>query len=114
MAPLHDSTINVSILQGFDHVDDILKLIFQYLNMLREEGPQKWIFDEYCRLNEMQFRFKDKENPLPLVSNIVHSMTVYPLKEVMSANFLLSEWRPVCIIRSFICVCAKIIYFIFS
>lgn len=42
----------------------------------------------------MQFRFKDKENPLHLVSNIVHSMLVYPLNEVLSANYLLTEWRP--------------------
>lgn len=42
----------------------------------------------------MQFRFKDKENPLHLVSNVVHSMIVYPLKEVLSANYLLTEWRP--------------------
>lgn len=64
------------------------------MNLLRESKPQKWIFDEYCRLNEMQFRFKDKENPLHLVSNIVHSMLIYPLPEVLSANYLLSEWRP--------------------
>jgi len=75
-------------------MDDILKLIFQYLNLLKKTGPQKWIFDEYCRLNEMQFRFKDKENPLHLVSNVVHSMLVYPLPEVLSANYLLTEWRP--------------------
>lgn len=80
--------------QGFDHVDEILKLIFQYLNLLKQEGPQKWIFDEYRKLNEMQFRFKDKENPLNLVSNVVHSMIVYPLADVLSANYLLTEWRP--------------------
>lgn len=42
----------------------------------------------------MQFRFKDKENPLHLVSNIVHSMLVYPLPEVLSANYLITEWSP--------------------
>lgn len=42
----------------------------------------------------MQFRFKDKENPLHLVSNVVHSMLVYPLNEVLSANYLLTEWKP--------------------
>lgn len=79
---------------GFDHIDDIIKLIFQYFNLLRAEGPKKWIFDEYRKLNEMQFRFKDKENPLSLVSNIVHQMITYPLPDVLSANYLLTEWRP--------------------
>lgn len=62
--------------EGFDHVDDIIKLVFQYINMLRKNEPKKWIFEEYCNLNEMQFRFKDKENPLALVSSVVHSMQV--------------------------------------
>ncbi|KAL7034103.1 hypothetical protein ACKWTF_007861 [Chironomus riparius] len=78
---------------GFENIDDIIKLIFQYLNLLREKGPQKWIFDEYCKLNEMQFRFKDKENPLSLVSNIVHQMITYPIPDVLSANYILTEWR---------------------
>lgn len=80
--------------EGFDHIDDICKLIFQYLNLLRKEGPQQWIFDEYRKLSEMQFRFKDKENPINLVSNVVHQMMTYPLTDVLSANYLLSEWRP--------------------
>lgn len=79
---------------GFDHVDDIVKIIFQYINMLKKEGPQKWIFEEYCDLCEMQFRFKDKENPLSLVSNVVHSMQSYPLEEVLAAPYLISDWRP--------------------
>ncbi|XP_058832419.1 insulin-degrading enzyme [Topomyia yanbarensis] len=79
---------------GFEHIDDIVKIIFQYINMLKKEGPQKWIFEEYCNLCEMQFRFKDKENPLSLVSNVVHSMQSYPLEEVLAAPYLISEWKP--------------------
>jgi insulysin len=80
--------------EGLNHIDDILQLIFQYLNMLREKKPQQWIFDEYRKLNEMQFRFKDKENPLHLVSSIVHQMILYPIPDVLSAHYLLTEWRP--------------------
>ena len=79
---------------GFEHIDDIIKIIFQYINLLRKEGPKKWIFEEYCNLSEMQFRFKDKENPLSLVSNVVHSLQSYPLEEVLAAPYLISEWRP--------------------
>lgn len=34
--------------------------------MLKANGPKKWIFEEYCNLSEMQFRFKDKDTPLSL------------------------------------------------
>ena len=35
----------------------------QYLTMLREQELQKWIFEENHDINEMLFRFKDKEEP---------------------------------------------------
>lgn len=62
--------------------------------MLRTGGPQKWIFEEYLNLSEMQFRFKDKETALILVSSVVHSMQLYPMQEVLTAPYLISEWRP--------------------
>lgn len=62
--------------------------------MLKANGPKKWIFEEYCNLSEMQFRFKDKDTPLSLVSGVVHSMQLYPLEEVLTAPYLISEWRP--------------------
>lgn len=62
--------------------------------MLRDEGPKKWIFDEYCSLSEMQFRFKDKETPIALVSGVVHSMQLYQMEEVLTAPYLNFGWRP--------------------
>lgn len=67
--------------------------------MMREEGAKKWIFEEYCSLSEMQFRFKDKETALSLVSSVVHSMQLFPLEEVLTAPYLISEWRPDLIVQ---------------
>lgn len=44
--------------------------------MLQKQGPVEWIFDEIRKLNELIFRFKDKEEPMLFVSNVVHSMQV--------------------------------------
>ncbi|XP_055383724.1 insulin-degrading enzyme-like isoform X1 [Condylostylus longicornis] len=80
--------------EGFNNVDQIVHLIFQYIKLLKEEGPKKWIFDEYRSINEMLFKFKEKDSPTNLVSNVVHLMQIYPLEEVLSAPYLLSEWKP--------------------
>ncbi|XP_016970028.1 insulin-degrading enzyme isoform X1 [Drosophila rhopaloa] len=80
--------------EGLEHVDDIVKIVFQYLGMLREEGPKKWIFDECVKLNEMRFRFKEKEQPENLVTHAVSSMQIFPLEEVLIAPYLSNEWRP--------------------
>ncbi|XP_026833292.1 insulin-degrading enzyme isoform X2 [Drosophila erecta] len=80
--------------EGLEHVDDIVRIVFQYLEMLRKEGPKKWIFDECVKLNEMRFRFKEKEQPETLVTHAVSSMQIFPLEEVLIAPYLSNEWRP--------------------
>ena len=35
-----------------EHVDDIITLIYQYINMLKKEGPQQWVFQE-CRVGTL-------------------------------------------------------------
>ncbi len=56
--------INLDLsLEGINHVDEIVMLVFQYLRLLRDVGPQKWIWEECRDINAMQFRFKDKERP---------------------------------------------------
>uniref|UniRef100_A0A1I8Q5M0 Insulin-degrading enzyme n=1 Tax=Stomoxys calcitrans TaxID=35570 RepID=A0A1I8Q5M0_STOCA len=87
--------IHITLTQdGVDHVDDIIQIVFQYFKMLRELGPQKWIFDECVKINEMRFRFKEKEKPEKLVTNVVSCMQVYPLEQVLTAPYLNDEWKP--------------------
>jgi len=87
--------VNVDLSEeGIDHVDDIVTLVFQYLNMLRAEGPQEWVFDECKKLGEMNFRFKDKERPRNLTSSVAGSLFDFPLPDVISGSYLLYEFRP--------------------
>lgn len=56
--------VNVDLTEeGIEHVDDIVGFLFQYLNMLKDGEPQKWIFEECQNLASMTFRFKDRERP---------------------------------------------------
>jgi len=87
--------INVDLTEeGMNHVDSIVKLVFQYVTMLKEEGPKLWIFEEYKDVMAMHFRFKDKEMPRSYVSNIAINLHDYPVEEVLAGAYLLSEWQP--------------------
>lgn len=79
---------------GYDNMDKIVKLIFQYLSMIKEIGIKQWIFDEYRNLRDIEFRFEDQKSPIKLVRSLVSSMRHYPLAEVLSGSILVSEWRP--------------------
>lgn len=79
---------------GLNHIDDIVKLVFQYIKLLKQAGPQEWIFDEIKALNNMEFRFKDTKRPLNTVVSISSAMHLYPIDEVLTAEQIISDFRP--------------------
>uniref|UniRef100_A0A3B1IZC7 Insulin-degrading enzyme n=1 Tax=Astyanax mexicanus TaxID=7994 RepID=A0A3B1IZC7_ASTMX len=60
--------INVDLTEeGLLHVEDIIFHMFQYIQKLRTEGPQEWVFQE-CKY--------------------------YPLEEILAAEYMLEDFRP--------------------
>eukprot|EP01111_Echinosteliopsis_oligospora_P019988 TRINITY_DN9950_c0_g1_i2.p1 TRINITY_DN9950_c0_g1~~TRINITY_DN9950_c0_g1_i2.p1 ORF type:complete len:334 (+),score=76.57 TRINITY_DN9950_c0_g1_i2:333-1334(+) len=45
---------------GLDHIEDIATIVFQYIDCIRKNGIQKWIFDETKSLDDIKFKFKNK------------------------------------------------------
>ncbi|XP_056616513.1 insulin-degrading enzyme isoform X2 [Triplophysa dalaica] len=87
--------INVDLTEeGLLHVEDIIFHMFQYIQKLRTEGPQEWVFQECKDLNTVAFRFKDKERPRGYTSKVAGLLHYYPLEEVLAAEYLLEEFRP--------------------
>ncbi|KAG6438646.1 hypothetical protein O3G_MSEX000111 [Manduca sexta] len=79
---------------GLKHIDDIISLVFQYISMVRAEGPQRWVWEEQRDLMALEFRFKDTQEPRTLVAGHVHLLQEFPMEDVLSAYHLVTEWRP--------------------
>eukprot|EP00102_Acyrthosiphon_pisum_P023885 XP_016661095.1 PREDICTED: insulin-degrading enzyme-like [Acyrthosiphon pisum] len=79
---------------GLDHVDDIVKLIFQYVIMLKQNGPVPWFHEETKVIKAIEFYFKDKESPLPYVCTLTPRMIRYKIRDVLIAEHLIEEWKP--------------------
>lgn len=79
---------------GMNHIDDIVKLTFQYINMIKDTGPLLWIQDEQKHIAAMTFNFKDKESPRSYIVNIIHNIHDYPMDDILCAHYLMSEWNP--------------------
>ncbi|XP_067129485.1 insulin-degrading enzyme [Centruroides vittatus] len=87
--------VNVDLTEdGIEHTDDIVTLLFQYLNMLKAEGPQEWVFKECQDLAAMTFRFKDKERSQMYAFSLAGMLHNYPMEEVLCGPYLLHEYRP--------------------
>ncbi|XP_042643938.1 insulin-degrading enzyme-like [Tyto alba] len=73
--------INVDLTEeGLLHVEDIILHMFQYIQKLRTEGPQEWVFQACKDLNAVAFRFKDKKRPRGYTSKLggmLHAVVVF-------------------------------------
>ncbi|KAF0762572.1 Uncharacterized protein FWK35_00007520 [Aphis craccivora] len=79
---------------GLDYVDAIIKVIFQYVNMLKLRGPLEWIHEETKLINALEFQYKDNEPPLNYVTMLTPQMIRYNLNDVLIAKHLIEEWKP--------------------
>lgn len=80
--------------EGMNHTDEIVKLVFQYVNLLKKEGPKEWIFEEFQTLNTIRFRFKDKERPGNYVVELSGCLHKYPIEETLTGGIIPKEYRP--------------------
>ena len=51
-------------------------MILDYLNLLRKAGPQERIWREEQKIQEIKFRFRDKEKPIGYARGLAATMQV--------------------------------------
>ncbi|MEH6585292.1 MAG: insulinase family protein [Halioglobus sp.] len=87
-------SVNVSLTEeGVANRDRVLQLLFAYLEMLREEGPKEWLYDEQARLAELAFRFKEQGSPMGYVSALAGGMQYYDPVDVLQGNYMMSDYQ---------------------
>lgn len=81
--------------EGLARQDRVLQLLFAYLDMLREEGPQPWLYEEQSQLAELQFRFREKANPVNYASALASGMHYYAPEDILRGSSLMTDYDPV-------------------
>ncbi|ORY17825.1 Metalloenzyme, LuxS/M16 peptidase-like protein [Clohesyomyces aquaticus] len=78
--------INVKLTEdGLKHYHEIVKIIFQYIAMVRELPPQQWVVDEMIGMSRVEFTFKQKSPPSRTTSALASVMQKpYPRKQLLS------------------------------
>ncbi|PAA70440.1 hypothetical protein BOX15_Mlig002690g1, partial [Macrostomum lignano] len=80
--------------EGARREDAVIATLFRYIDMLRREGPQEWIYNEERDLEYMSFRFRDKSQPIDLTERLSAKMLYYPQRDALAAKVVLSEYMP--------------------
>lgn len=87
--------------EGLDHQDDIVAHAFEYLAMVRDDGPVQWVWDEISDMSKINFRFQQKLATSATVSRMAN--TLYKFAEIPHEHLLdhtvLREFDPAAIRR---------------
>lgn len=74
--------------------EDVVVCVFQYINMLRQSGVQRSIFNEVQSLASLAFRFKEKYPPSQYTSRLAGLMQHgYPAPFILSGPSLIREYN---------------------
>ena len=80
---------------GLKEYREILKIIFQYITMLKDTPPQEWVFDEMKEMSEVQFRFTQKAPASKTTSKLSAFMQKpLPRDRLLSAISVLRKFNP--------------------
>lgn len=87
-------SINIGLTpKGMEHTDEIARLVFQYIKLIKESESLERYFTESKRMAEINFQFLDKQNPYWYVSKIASQLQSVPSHHAIAANILYEEYR---------------------
>ena len=80
--------------QGSQKVDEILTLLYQYINMLKRHGPQEWIVNEMIELGKQEFEYQENCDPFDYVQNMSNNLALYAPSDVLCADYYSLKYDP--------------------
>ena len=78
--------------EGLEHQQQIVEMFFAWVVLIREQGIESWRYDERAQLNDIAFRFQEKQNPISYVSSLSSMMQRYPVVDLFQANYLMNDF----------------------
>ncbi len=92
---LEYATFNITVKltqEGLAHYQEIVSEVFAYIDLLKQEGPQQWIFEEQSSLNNIAFRFQEQASPRQTVSHLAGNLQRYTAREVIRGPYLMARY----------------------
>ena len=81
--------------EGLERYQEVIKVIFQYIALLKETPPQQWIFNETKGMSEVDFRFQQKTPASSFTSRISSVMQKpLPRERLLSGSSVLRKFDP--------------------
>ncbi|MGI2027262.1 insulinase family protein [Endozoicomonas acroporae] len=80
--------------EGLARVDEITAMVFDYLDLIRREGLEPWLYEESKQIAELAFRYQEDRNPQQTASGLAARMHYLPPEHLLEANYLYDSYDP--------------------
>ncbi len=88
-------SINITLTElGVKHYNDIIGLVFQTVNRIRQSGPQRWLFEEQKTIADISFRFQEKYDAISYVRSLADVLHDVDAHDVLRAGYMMEEFLP--------------------
>ncbi|MBZ2168240.1 insulinase family protein [Marinobacter sp. F4216] len=80
--------------KGLKYHEDILPLVFDYIDTIRDAGITEQYFQEMQQVARMDFRFREQRDPVQEAMSLASQLRHYPYEDVLSAPWLIERYAP--------------------
>lgn len=80
--------------EGLERQDEILQLTFAYIGLIREQGINEQRFREMKQLAEIDFRFRERGQPVHEVMRLSSQLRHVPPRDVLRSHWMMEEYAP--------------------
>ena len=91
--------------RGQADVEEVFRLTMGYIEMMKQEGPKLWRWEELRKIADAEFKFSQRPGFTDFVSTAARRIRQRLRGEVVSGDYLYSEWNPELIQKVFDCLC---------
>jgi len=91
------ATLEISLAltpEGLQKQDEILALAFDYIDRIRRDGISEQRFREMQQLARMNYRFREKRDPLHEAMALASQLQDYPVQDLLRAPWMMEDYAP--------------------
>lgn len=79
---------------GLEDYREVIKLVFQYIQMMRNKLPCERIFNEMKTMRDIDFDYSENDDPFETVEDLVENMTLFPPENYLNGPEQIFEYKP--------------------
>jgi insulysin len=79
---------------GLRGVDEVVTQVYGYVRMVRDLGPQRWLWDQCRSISRVELRFLEKSSEIDTCSDLAGDMQIYEPSDVVVGGFLWEQYDP--------------------